>query len=908
MINGCGSNEKKRQNGTELTIKTTASNTKQEWQATPVLKTWEEAKEYCANLDLNNQTDWRLPSSEDFFTLLDGNRSIDEYFPKSSLIKEFYTNNKTDFDENQIWKLSAWSNTLSYTHKSKKLGVRCVRGEKKQTPELIWKPHNDQTFTWNEANSYCKNQNARVPTILELIKLHDINQTDNFIPFWSSTPLPTNHNQYLNINYKKGIYFSNKETKNYVKCVKNKIIPTISVYDTNFSEDGNSNFMVLNINPAPTQDLQITYTLTSGSAKKGVDFDETNQTLTIKKETPLTIINIPIINDHFPEDTESFYITLSNPINAKLKNITAKITILDDDSQNSAFITKWKTTSANESITIPTKAGFYYNYSVDWGDGNQTTNHTGNATHTYTNPGKYTIKIFGIFPSIDFTNSNNQNQILSINQWGSVGWQNLDNAFYNCINLELNATDTLNFQEQNISIDKIFFNTSVSNESISSWNVSNKIMPQSIHKTVDEDHNISIDLRRGYDDNLTYHVETNTTNGSLNIDNLPTIIYTPNENFNGSDSFIFRVSDDNNFSDTATVTITINPINDPPNVNINIIGAWEVGESIIFESNSSDVDGDFLTYQWEENGVSISTNDQNFTKTYTDEGNYTITLIVSDPYISISKSIDINITNPPFKLPKTGQVNTYHNFDDGYYQKGSQRVFTKFNNMVKDKNLNLFWQDDNNTIIKKTFIQAYDYCDNLTLNAKNDWRLPTKHELFFLAKKDTNETLEDIFSYKKYDQYWSSGMIDTATSIITIDFSNATEQIESIDEDYYVRCVRSDIDFYPNISSSNGIITDHTLNLMWYDSSEFLNYSDAINRCEDLNISNYNDWRVPNINELYTIQQDFFPNIAHVQYWSSTAQYDTNGSKIYTFDFSLNLIELKNSIDYAKTVCVRDIK
>ena len=36
------------------------------------------------------------------------------------------------------------------------------------------------------------------------------------------------------------------------------------------------------------------------------------------------------------------------------------------------FITKWQTTTDNESITIPT-TGTGYNYSVDWGDGSEDT-------------------------------------------------------------------------------------------------------------------------------------------------------------------------------------------------------------------------------------------------------------------------------------------------------------------------------------------------------------------------------------------------------------------------------------------------------------------------------------------------------------------------------------------------------
>ena len=42
------------------------------------------------------------------------------------------------------------------------------------------------------------------------------------------------------------------------------------------------------------------------------------------------------------------------------------------------------------------------------------------------------------------------------------------------------------------------------------------------------------------------------------------VTYTPNGNFNGSDSFTYTVSDGNGGTDTATVNVTVNPVNDAP--------------------------------------------------------------------------------------------------------------------------------------------------------------------------------------------------------------------------------------------------------------------------------------------------------------------------------------------------------
>jgi len=66
------------------------------------------------------------------------------------------------------------------------------------------------------------------------------------------------------------------------------------------------------------------------------------------------------------------------------------------------------------------------------------------------------------------------------------------------------------------------------------------------------------------DDELTAVLEETTSKGLLVFNSDGTFTYTPNENFSGEDTFTYKAYDGANYSNEATVTITINPINDAP--------------------------------------------------------------------------------------------------------------------------------------------------------------------------------------------------------------------------------------------------------------------------------------------------------------------------------------------------------
>lgn len=104
------------------------------------------------------------------------------------------------------------------------------------------------------------------------------------------------------------------------------------------------------------------------------------------------------------------------------------------------FITTWRTTTSNESITLPYSSGGTYDGTIDWGDGNITTNSFANRTHTYTTPGTYTVTVKGKVVEWSFRAYGGTNtKIMSVVRWGSVNLGNRGGNFENCTSLKLDS-------------------------------------------------------------------------------------------------------------------------------------------------------------------------------------------------------------------------------------------------------------------------------------------------------------------------------------------------------------------------------------------------------------------------------------------------------------------------------------
>jgi len=114
--------------------------------------------------------------------------------------------------------------------------------------------------------------------------------------------------------------------------------------------------------------------------------------------------------------------------------------------------------------------------------------------------------------------------------------------------------------------------------------------------TTDEDTAVSIGLT-GSDpdcDTLAWSIADAPAHGVLSGD-APALTYTPAPDFHGTDSFTWSVSDGELSSTVATVTITINPVNDSPVAHeLSVVTVED--ESVEITLTADDADGDALAY------------------------------------------------------------------------------------------------------------------------------------------------------------------------------------------------------------------------------------------------------------------------------------------------------------------------
>jgi hypothetical protein len=302
------------------------------------------------------------------------------------------------------------------------------------------------------------------------------------------------------------------------------------------------------------------------------------------------------------------------------------------------------------------------------------------------------------------------------------------------------------------------------------------------------------------------------------------------------------------------------------------------------------------------------------------------------------------------RLPDTGQTKCYDTAGDeincpqpgdDFYGQDAEYVKTRAytdlgNGIVRDDVTGLEWVQDGNVMATRdpgfdtdgtsgdgqvTWQHAFDYVDLLNSEeylGYSDWRLPSIQELASLVDSSRSyPAIDPIFSAVAA-YYWSS----TADAFNTsgagyVDF--ATGFVISCNKTLgrYVRAVRGNpLPANNFIDNNDGTLTDTSTGLMWQQATAPGTYTwqQALDYVALLNVEEYlgyDDWRLPDRNELQSIVDYSRYNLAIDPlfsalasfYWASTTYAD---STLYAWsvDFSYGVVYnfLKTNYYYVRAV------
>ncbi|NBW71803.1 MAG: DUF1566 domain-containing protein [Flavobacteriia bacterium] len=303
------------------------------------------------------------------------------------------------------------------------------------------------------------------------------------------------------------------------------------------------------------------------------------------------------------------------------------------------------------------------------------------------------------------------------------------------------------------------------------------------------------------------------------------------------------------------------------------------------------------------------------------------------PFLMLARTSFVQSYNKTIeRLPDTGQTTSYTPTfgEDNDYTINSPSYTNNSNGTITDNVTGLMWQQVDGG--EMTIENATIYCENLILGGFSDWRLPNPIESFsILNHQNNNPAMNTTFFTASTAEYWWTNTYEL-NSTTKVWCTNAGGGIgnhpksETISaggiKRFHVRAVR-DISLPTTLANhftdnGDGTITDNLTELVWQKTpnTQAQNWENALVYAENLALSNLSDWRLPNIKELQSLNDEsrtnpsinplFFPSIGVNNYWSSTSlpNQTTNAWYLNT-QFGISTYSSKTTANYV--LCVRGI-
>jgi hypothetical protein len=291
---------------------------------------------------------------------------------------------------------------------------------------------------------------------------------------------------------------------------------------------------------------------------------------------------------------------------------------------------------------------------------------------------------------------------------------------------------------------------------------------------------------------------------------------------------------------------------------------------------------------------------------------------------SVSKTIQL--------LPDTGETQSYTTtFGEDHDYLINTPSFTNNNNgTITDNVTGLMWQQVDGG--EMTFESAISYCNSLTLGGYSGWRLPTPIEAYsILIHQNSNPAINTTYfsslTTPGAEYWWTSVYENNSTTKVWCTNAGGGignhPKIETISaggtKKFHARAVRNVTSptMITNHFTDNGdTITDNLTQLVWQKipNTAVLTWEQALVYAEGLTIGTSSDWRLPNIKELQSLNNElatnpsvfspYFSNVGIHNYWSSTTLPNQTLSAWYwSTAFGITTYSSKTGTNYV--ICVR---
>lgn len=268
-----------------------------------------------------------------------------------------------------------------------------------------------------------------------------------------------------------------------------------------------------------------------------------------------------------------------------------------------------------------------------------------------------------------------------------------------------------------------------------------------------------------------------------------------------------------------------------------------------------------------------------------------------------------------------GQTDVYFGQDANYNPASRTPIFIdNSDGTVTELVTGLMWMDDCLTGSGSgyTWSEAANQCDAQSIAGHQDWRLPGILELVGMSHFGrTNPALDPTFDCGWNADFWSGDSYAANTSNAWKIFTT-TGQSGSMAKTAlgYVRCVRGAARKASSWRVDGDVATDKSTGLMWMrdDAASTMNWQAALAECQSLSLAGYEDWRLPDIKELWTLinltrtsSPLVDPNVFTSEsshYWASSPC--ASGAQLaWLLHFGTGLMEMGNKSGAYYVRCVR---